>query len=80
MFFILYLARILSETELRSTVTIKRFCGFVSLQMKKVSLNPSKQQAQQKAPLEKPQKPTLKPKPAIEAEKPSASREKVDLV
>ncbi|XP_020609841.1 coronin-7-like [Orbicella faveolata] len=44
--------------------------------MKKVSLNPSKQQAQQKTALEKPQKPTLKPKPAIEAEKASASPEK----
>ena len=48
--------------------------------MKKVSLNPSKQQAQQKTPLEKTQKPTLKSKPAIEAEKPSASPEKVDLL
>lgn len=48
--------------------------------MKKVSLNPSKRQAQQKPALEKPQKPTLKPKPAIEAEKPSASPEKVELL
>lgn len=48
--------------------------------MKKVSLNPSKRQAQQKTALEKPQKPTLKPKPAIEAEKPSASPEKVELL
>jgi len=46
--------------------------------MKKVSLNPSKRQTQQKTPIEKPQKPTLKLKPATEAEKPSASPEKVD--
>jgi len=52
--------------------------GFVSLQMKKVSLNPSKRQTQQKTPVEKPQKPSLTPKPAIKAEKPSASPEKVD--
>ena len=48
--------------------------------MKRVSLNPSKRQAQQSTPLEKPQKPTLKPKPTVEAEKPTASPEKVDLV
>lgn len=47
--------------------------------MKWVSLDPSKQQVQQKTPLDKPQKPTLKPKPAIEAEKPSASPAKVEL-
>jgi len=60
-------------------IEIKHSYRFVSLQMKQVSLDPSKQQVQQKTPLDKPQKPTLKPKPAIEAEKPSASPEKVEL-
>lgn len=63
----------------RATVTLLS-TGFVSLQMKRVSLDPSKRQAQLKTLLEKPQKPTLKPKPAIEAEKPSASPEKVELL
>ncbi|KAJ7357667.1 Coronin-7 [Desmophyllum pertusum] len=41
--------------------------------MKRVSLNPSKRQTQQKTQLEKPEKPTMKPKPTIEAQKPSVS-------
>ncbi|KAL9973088.1 hypothetical protein ACROYT_G019500 [Oculina patagonica] len=39
--------------------------------MKRVSLDPSKRHAQLKALQEKPEKPTLKPKPAVEAQKPS---------
>ena len=42
--------------------------------MKRVSLDPSERQAQQKTP----QKPTLKPNSAVEAQKPSASADKVN--
>lgn len=47
--------------------------------MKRVSLDPSKRHAQLKALQEKPEKPTLKPKPAVEAQKPSVPSAKVQL-
>ena len=47
--------------------------------MNRVSLDPSKRQAQLKMPQEKQQKPTLKPKPDIEAKKPTVPSAKVQL-
>lgn len=55
--------------------------NIICLQMKRVSLDPSKRQVpQQKTPTsqEKPEKPTLKPKPTIDTQKPSAPVEKVN--
>ena len=48
--------------------------------MKKVSLDPSKQQAKQKPSGTKPKKTDLKAKPAIESTKPAVSAEKVNVV
>lgn len=53
--------------------------SIICLQMKRVSLDPLKRQAQLKTPQEKPQKPTLKSKPVVEAPKPSAPSGKVKL-
>lgn len=62
-----------------ASMTAEEWFGGSNHPIRRVSLDPSKRQAEhQKAPTtqEKPQKPTLKPKSAIESQKPSVAVEK----